>query len=78
MSERFQPVAERFYEFRQRAGKRIGRGFHLLRHTFATNLAAHVDVFRLQGWLGHKDIKMTERYVHLSRAYDPAIEKATP
>lgn len=41
---------------------------HLLRHTFATNyLMAGGNVFDLQDQLGHEDLEMTRRYVHLAR-----------
>lgn len=39
--------------------------FHDLRHTFATRLAqAGVDIYKIARILGHKDIKMTQRYAH--------------
>ncbi len=39
--------------------------FHDLRHTFATRLAqAGVDLYKIAKLLGHKDIKMTQRYSH--------------
>ena len=47
-----------------------GRDFtwHCLRHSFGSRLAAHgVDLRRIQLLMGHKDIKMTARYVHLSQ-----------
>ena len=38
---------------------------HDLRHTFATRLArAGVDLYKISKLLGHKDIKMTQRYAH--------------
>lgn len=44
--------------------------FHDLRHTFASYLAmSGVDLRTLQELLGHKDIKMTMRYSHLSKRY---------
>lgn len=41
---------------------------HTLRHTCATRLIrGGLDIFRLQKWLGHSDIKITaERYAHLA------------
>jgi integrase len=39
--------------------------FHDLRHTFATRLVqAGVDLYKVARLLGHKDIKMTQRYAH--------------
>ncbi len=39
--------------------------WHDLRHTFATRLAqAGVDLYKISKLLGHKDIKMTQRYAH--------------
>ena len=38
---------------------------HDLRHSFATRLAqAGVDIYKISKLLGHKDIKMTQRYAH--------------
>ncbi len=39
--------------------------FHDLRHTFATRLAQNgVDIYTISKLLGHKDIRMTQRYAH--------------
>jgi integrase len=40
--------------------------FHDLRHTFATRLAqsGKVDIYTISKLLGHKDIRMTQRYAH--------------
>ncbi len=41
--------------------------FHSLRHTFASQwMMAGGDLFKLQRILGHKDVKMTQRYAHLA------------
>jgi integrase len=41
-------------------------GFHLFRHTFATNaLASGVDIRTVQDWLGHANITQTQRYLNL-------------
>lgn len=44
---------------------------HLLRHTFATNYLIHGlgDVYELSMLLGHADIKITERYLHIASYY---------
>ena len=45
------------------AGLDTTRRFHDLRHTFGTQMAAAgVPMRTLQEWMGHKDIKTTERY----------------
>lgn len=42
-------------------------GWHLLRHTFASRLAARgVPIFTIQKLLGHSTVLMTERYAHLA------------
>jgi len=39
--------------------------FHDLRHTFGTRLVQMgVDLYRVQKLMGHKSIRMTERYAH--------------
>jgi len=51
--------------------------FHDLRHTFASHLVMQgVDLRTVQQIMGHKDIKMTMRYSHLSPDYvQKAVEK---
>ncbi len=45
------------------AGLDPTRRFHDLRHTFGTQTAAHgVPMRTLQEWMGHRDIRTTERY----------------
>ncbi len=39
--------------------------FYDLRHTFATRLVqAGIDIYKVGKLLGHKDIRMTQRYAH--------------
>lgn len=43
-------------------------GWHVLRHTFASHLiAAGVDLETVRDYMGHSDIKITQRYIHRSR-----------
>lgn len=51
--------------------------FHDLRHTFASYLAmSGCNLKTIQELMGHKDIKMTMRYAHLSKAHlEEAVEK---
>lgn len=51
--------------------------FHDLRHTFASRLVmAGVDLPTVKEWMGHKDIKMTLRYTHLSSGHKQAAVRA--
>jgi integrase len=48
---------------------------HVLRHTFASQLAmAGVSLYKIGKWLGHSDFKTTQIYAHL-QASDDDIEK---
>ncbi len=53
----------------ERAGVKI-RGWHVLRHSFATHAAMFgINPWKLQAWLGHKSMDMTQRYVHVAEAH---------
>ena len=55
----------------------VGRGWHLLRHTFASRAAqAGVSLYKLAAWLGHRDVRTTEMYAHLQAGYEEAVEAA--
>jgi integrase/recombinase XerD len=64
-------TAQKIYnQARARAGIEQGAGFHTLRHSFATHLFdAGVDPHTLQLLLGHRSIKTTLKYVHVSRRH---------
>lgn len=79
-------LRRRYIAARDRAGLRPLR-FHDLRHSFgstAINIGSPVEV---QAWMGHSDLKTTQRYLHyrengdvadrLSRAFEPTpLEQA--
>jgi len=49
---------------------------HLLRHTFATNLAEKTDLVTVQEFLGHESLATTQIYTHTSlRRMAEAVEK---
>jgi site-specific recombinase XerD len=61
----------------RRAARRanVSPGIHILRHTFCSHLAMRGAPARaIQELAGHKDLSMTQRYMHLSpAALDAAI-----
>ena len=66
-------VQDRIARAARRAGVRPG--VHILRHTFCSHLAMRGAPARaIQELAGHKDLKTTQRYVHVSpAAVDEAI-----
>lgn len=56
-----------------------GRGWHLLRHTFASRaVQAGVSLYKLAQWMGHTDVRTTQIYAHLRPGFDEDIEAAAP
>jgi integrase len=48
---------------------------HVLRHTFASQLAiAGVSLYKISKWLGHSDVKTTQIYAHL-QTHDEDINR---
>jgi site-specific recombinase XerD len=67
--ERYDEVKRSFKSTCRKAGITDFR-FHDLRHTFASHLVMNGNTVRtVQDLLGHKDIRMTIRYSHLSREH---------
>jgi integrase len=65
----FKSIRKSFASALKRAGIEDFR-FHDLRHTFGSQLVMQgVDIRTVQQVMGHKDIKMTMRYSHLSPEY---------
>ena len=56
-----------YYKAKIKAGVKRGRGIHTLRHSFATHLLEQgTRTYVLQQMLGHKSIRTTARYLHIS------------
>jgi len=73
------PIQEAVPKFGLLPPGSTGRGWHLLRHTFASRLAqAGVSLYKIAQWLGHSDIRTTRIYAHLQVGFDPEIEAAGP
>lgn len=67
--KRFGEIRKSFFTALKKAGI-INFRFHDLRHTFASHLVmSGIDLNTTRELLGHKSIKMTLRYAHLSPNY---------
>ncbi len=56
-----------YYKAKLKAGVKRGRGIHTLRHCFATHLLEQgTRTYVLQQMLGHKSIRTTAKYLHIS------------
>lgn len=56
-----------YYKAKLNAGVERGRGIHTLRHSFATHLLEQgTRTYVLQQMLGHKSIRTTAKYLHIS------------
>lgn len=60
-------VQKVFYDAKRKAGITKGRGIHTLRHCFASHLMDDgVNIYTIKKLLGHRNIKTTWRYCHVS------------
>lgn len=66
-----QKLGYRYKAALKRAGLRELR-FHDLRHTFGTIAINRADIVQVQAWMGHADIKTTQRYLHYKARDDEA------
>jgi len=70
------PIRNAIPTLRDMPPKQTGRGWHAFRHTFASwAVAANVSIYKLSRWMGHKDVRTTQRYARLLQQYDPEIER---
>lgn len=67
VSDQFQRIVNRLGLNENITDQRNKVVFHTLRHTFASWLAmGGIDIFTIKELMGHSDIKMTQRYMHLA------------
>jgi len=76
MMEVIAPIRDAIPTLRNLPPKQVGRGWHAFRHTFASwAVAENVSIYKLARWLGHQDVRTTQRYARLLQQYDPEIER---
>jgi len=64
-----------FVSAKKKAGISKGRGFHTLRHSFATHLLeSGVDISTIQKLLGHRQLSTTLIYLHVSKRIISAVK----
>jgi site-specific recombinase XerD len=71
------PLQEAMSEFQAVRKGDTGRGWHLLRHTYASLLLqSGVRIEKISAWLGHSSIETTRRhYAWLAEGYDADCER---
>ena len=78
-----QKVVRGIVERVARRAKLAHDGVHVLRHTFCSHLAMRgLPPITIKEWAGHRDLKTTMRYMHLSPKLGPSalrcLEDAPP
>lgn len=59
-----------YYNAKEKASIKKGRGIHTLRHCFASHLLdAGTEIYVIKRWMGHTSLKTTYKYIHLSPDY---------
>lgn len=67
------PLLRRYRLALKASGLDVEFRWHDLRHSFGTRMAAAgCPVGEIQAWLGHSDLKTTQRYMHYAPAHDAA------
>lgn len=75
-TESLKPLRAKIGKFSQMAPGSVGRGWHLLRHSFATRaVRAGIPIYQVSKWLGHAHVTTTEIYAHAAEGYDEQIER---
>lgn len=70
-----QLMQEEIKTLRELPRGRTGRGWHALRHTFATRcVKAEIEIVKIKDWMGHQQLDTTMQYIHVARHYDKDIE----
>ncbi|HUX16736.1 MAG TPA: tyrosine-type recombinase/integrase [Phycisphaerae bacterium] len=71
------PLQVAIPKFQARGKGKVGSGWHLFRHSFASRLIqAGVSIYKVSKWLGHASVGTTHLYAHLSPTFDADIERA--
>ena len=66
-------IREPLNDAAQRAGINGAIRLHQLRHAFCSHaLMSGIDARTVQKWMGHKDLKTTLRYAHVSPDHEKA------
>lgn len=74
--EPYNQIQVMFKRMREQAGTTPSKGYHVLRHTYATRAAEkNIDLKSIQKWMGHASITTTMIYVHSTEEHLEAAAK---